>query len=109
MARHLEAMAAMPGLSGTPSARTFTRWAFVAIFYAAMHWVQATLEQRHHVFPSNHADRDAELQNYYLTTRGYLMYQLLKDRSEQARYRGVTPPDLHKAWSALAEVERDIV
>jgi hypothetical protein len=85
------------------------QWALIAIFYAALHAVQATLLDRHGSDPTNHRKREDALKRHYRGNPGFGAYRRLYQRAHAARYDGFVPPDLSQDWADLQTVERYIV
>lgn len=65
---------------------SFKEWATVAIFYAALHYVDALLENQASIHPKNHKDREAAISKISQFRQIAPHYLYLYDRSRDARY-----------------------
>lgn len=60
-------------------------WQVTALFYAALHYVDAYLS-KHNVHPASHSDRDQPIAMESVLRRIYTPYRDLESRSRDARY-----------------------
>ncbi|MBM4033487.1 MAG: hypothetical protein FJ291_17125 [Planctomycetes bacterium] len=63
-------------------------WAVTALFYAAVHYVDAFLHPRH---PADHGTRNHLIRTSPLLQPLYVKYRRLQDRSQDARYECYDP------------------
>lgn len=63
---------------------TYQEWAAVALFYSALHWIDAYLRQQHSVNVRTHTDRNRYVSRYL--ARLWPSYRELQTNSRNARY-----------------------
>jgi hypothetical protein len=88
-------------------ARAFPDWFVTAAFYKAVHLVEVLFRRKGH--PSgNHNRRNQQLKRHYQSV--WRDYRPLYDLSRKARYWcvAITPPQVQKAKTRLARLERTI-
>lgn len=66
-------------------APAYTDWQITALFYAALHYIDAYLAG-HNVHPSSHEERNGLVAIEGSLRRIYVAYRDLEDRSRDARY-----------------------
>lgn len=66
-------------------APTYIDWQITALFYSALHYVDAYLA-KHNVHPSSHAERDRLITMESVLRRIYTAYRDLESYSRDARY-----------------------
>ena len=81
-------------------------WAITAVFYAALHYVDAYFVSHSLGRPANHSQRDSRIGDSADLGAVYPMYRRLKDMSQQARYElaRYTEIDYLKALKLLEQV-----
>jgi hypothetical protein len=84
-------------------------WALVALFYSALHFVEAYLNKRS-IFPSNHNERKDQILTLPELNAIYSQYRFLSDFGFNARYRfNVYGKDqFREALPRLEQIERHI-
>jgi hypothetical protein len=79
-------------------------WAVVAVFYAALHYVEAYFA-RHGERCINHEDRDKKIKAHQLLRSGYANYSFLYSLSREARYWCTTLPQKAYGMKAMPHLD----
>ena len=105
-AHHNHAFWSSLDLATTP----YRDWAVVAMFYEALHWLEAYLAT-YGVHPTSHSQRLRALANYADLDRIEPSYTYLRNASERARYDAYhhSADEAHALASLVANVEAAVV
>ena len=83
---HLDQAAHNEAFFASIEVATYSDWAVTALFYSALHYVDAYLARQGHEDPGDHDMRDTLMRNYPVTRAVWNEYRRLKSFSRSARY-----------------------
>jgi hypothetical protein len=86
-------------------------WAVTALFYSALHYVDAFLAERENAHPGDHGERDRMIKANHTTDGVRNHYRRLQDKSRDARYNGgtFTPATIRTLFNSDFEVVKRAV